>query len=86
MARRFGTVSWAALAVLVVTGIAQVEELGISWTDGTLGLKLALVAIATGLAAVHQFTARRTSPVVRGVIQGLVLVASLAVFAVAVTL
>ena len=86
MARRFGTVSWAAFAIIVMTGIAQVAELGISWSNATLSLKLGLVVLAVALAGVHQVTARRTSHAVRGVIQGLILGVSLAIFAVAVTL
>ena len=86
MARRFGLVSWAAFAVIVVTGIAQVSELAISWSDSTLNLKLGLVVVAVALAGVHQVTARRTSHAMRGVIQGLILGVSIAIFGVAVTL
>ncbi len=86
VARRFGTVSWVALGAAVVTGVWQVTELEISWSDGTLSLKLSLVGVAAAGALVHQLTARRTSPAVRGMIQGLILVVSIAIFGVAVTL
>ncbi len=86
VARRFGVVSWIALGVAVITGVWQVTELDLPWTDGTLNLKLSLVGVAAVLALVHQLTARRTSPAVRGMLQGLILVVSIAVFGVAVTL
>ena len=38
------------------------------------------------LAGIHQLTARRSSPAVRGVIQLLILIVSLAIFAAAVAL
>lgn len=86
MARRFGRVSWVSLVVIVATGVAQVEELDVAWSDGTLSLKLSLVAAVVVLALLHQATARRTTAAVRGIIQGLILGVSIAVFAVAVTL
>ncbi len=86
VARRFGVVSWVALVAAVVTGVWQVIGLAIPWSNGTLNLKLGLVGFAAAAALVHQFSARRTSPAVRGVIQGLILVASIAIFGVAVTL
>ena len=86
MARRFGAVSWGAFTVVVVTGVAQVAELSIPWSDGTLNLKLGLVVVAVALAGVHQVTARRTSHAVRGAIQGVILGLSIAIFGVAVTL
>jgi uncharacterized membrane protein len=86
MARRFGTVSWAAFVVLVASGIARVSDLGISWTEGTLEVKLALVVATFVVALVHQITARRTTPAVRGVVQGLVLGLSVAIFGVAVAM
>lgn len=86
MARRFGSLSWGALVVLVATGVAQVIQLDFSWANTTLNLKLGLVAFTVALAGVHQVTARRTSPGLRGIIQGLILGLSVAIFAVAVTL
>lgn len=85
-ARQFGRVSWAAMAVALATGVAQVELYGWPWTYGRLHAKLGLVALTVVLAAVHQRTASRSSPAVRGVIQLLILLASLAVFAAAVAL
>lgn len=83
-ARRFGVVSWTALAVAVATGIVQVVRLSYPWRS--LEVKLAFVAIAGGLALVHQLTARRSSPAVRGAIQGAILLASIGIFAAAVAL
>ncbi len=86
MARQFGRVSWSALAISVLTGVLQVERLGFDWADGGLTLKLTLVFIAGGLAFFHQLTAKRTSPAVRGIIQAVILVVSIAIFGAAVNL
>jgi putative copper export protein len=86
MARQFGRVSWTAMGVAVVTGVWQVQRLGIDWGASELSLKLGLVVIVIALAAVHQFTARRTSPALRGAIQGVILLVSLGIVAAAVAL
>jgi hypothetical protein len=86
MARGFGRVSWTALTISLLTGTLQVERLGFDWADGALTLKLTLVFLAAGLAYVHQLTARRTSPAVRGIIQAVILVLSIAIFGAAVNL
>jgi putative copper export protein len=85
-ARAFGRLSWVALATAVFTGTLQVERLGFSWTDPALTRKLGLVFIAGSLAFVHQLTARRTTPAIRGMIQGVILVVSIAIFGAAVAL
>lgn len=84
VARQFGRVSWTALAVLVVTGIWQVQRIGLSWTFDRLVLKLTLVGLVAVLALVHQVTARRTSPAVRGALQGVILILSIGIFGAAV--
>ena len=81
MARQFGRVSWAAMALAVASGAWLVSRTGRSWGD--LTLKLTLVAVAIALAAIHQFTARDASPATRGAVQGLILLVSLGIFAVA---
>lgn len=83
-ARRFGVVSWVALAVAITTGVIQVVRLSYPWRS--LEVKLTLVAVAAGLALFHQLTAKRTSPAVRGAIQGLILIASIGIFGAAVAL
>ncbi len=83
-ARRFGALSWSAFGLLVATGIWQVQEIPLKWTYDRLVLKLTLVGIAGGLALVHQLTARRSSPAIRGALQGLILLVSIGVFAAAV--
>jgi putative copper export protein len=83
VARGFGRVSWPAMAVAVTTGSIQASRGG--W-DGPLAVKTVLVGLVIVLAAVHQASARRTSPAVRGALQGVILVVSLAVFAAAVAL
>ena len=82
MARQFGKISWTAMAVAVFTGLWQVDRLDVPWGD--LGWKLTLVGLAVGLALAHQLTARRTSPAVRGILQGVILLVSIAIFAAAV--
>lgn len=85
-ARAFGRLSWTAMAVAVATGLAQVWWLGLPWAYDRLQAKVALVAVAIAIAAGHQLTAARSSPRVRGVVQVLIVVASLAVFGAAVAL
>ena len=72
IARRFGAGSLVALAVLLATGWAMASHFG-HWDDGTLHLKLALVAVAGGLILVHM---RRPQ---EHWIEGLVFVVSLAI-------
>ena len=85
-ARQFGRASWTAMAIALATGVAQVHLKGFSWGAGPLHQKLAVVAVTVGLAAYHQATARRSSPAARGIVQLLILLASLAVFAFAIRL
>lgn len=79
-ARQFGRVSWTAMALALVTGVAQVELLGLPWTMGRLHMKLGMVGLTVLLAGVHQLTARNSSPAARGIVQLLILLASLGVF------
>jgi hypothetical protein len=74
------------MAISVLTGVLQVERLGFDWADGALSFKLTLVLLAAGLAYAHQLTAKRTSPAVRGIIQGVILLLSVGIFAAAVNL
>lgn len=76
VARRFGTISWAALAVQVTTGTLMVLDR--AWT-GALILKLGIVMISAMLAAWHSLVARDQSPKVRGAIQGIILVLALVI-------
>jgi uncharacterized membrane protein len=57
VARSFGWGSLVALAVLIATGAAMAGHLDL-WGDGTLHVKLALVAVAVLLVAVHLRYAR----------------------------
>ena len=52
VARRFGWGSLVALGVLIVTGAAMASHLHL-WSDGTLHVKLALVAVALVLVGLH---------------------------------
>ncbi len=85
-ARQFSRVSWVAMVIALVTGIAQVHMLSMSWGYGRLHVKLGLVLLAVVLAGGHQLTARKSSPAVRGIVQLLILLVSLAIFGAAVSL
>ncbi len=85
-ARQFARLSWTAMLVAIVTGVLQVQLMGFSWSDGALHTKLGLVALVLILAGVHQVTAKRTGPALRGVIQVLIMLVSLCVVAAAVVL
>ncbi len=52
VARRFGWGSLIALGVLIATGAAMASHLDL-WSDGTLQVKLALVAVALVLVGLH---------------------------------
>lgn len=85
-ARQFGKVSWTAMVIALATGVAQVELYGWPWTYGRLHTKLGLVGLTLVLALWHQRTAATSSPKARGVVQLLILLASLGVFGAAVGL
>ena len=83
VARRFAGVSWTAMGVAVLTG----GLMAVDFIDRpALAVKVGLVALTAGLAAWHQFAARNQSARARGVLQGLILVSSLAVVGAAVAL
>ena len=52
IARRFGYGSLVAILVLLATGAAMASHYGL-WDDGTLQLKLALVALTAALVVWH---------------------------------
>jgi uncharacterized membrane protein len=60
--RRYATVSWVALALLVVTGVLNAERRNLAWTrltqheyGRTLHYKLELVGVVIVLTLVHAF-------------------------------
>lgn len=67
LGKRFLTIAWAALAVLIVTGVVNLVYRGATWESVTTGrlftgsfgrilaVKLALVAVVLGLSALHDF-------------------------------
>lgn len=85
-ARQFARVSWVAMAVAIGTGIAQVELLAYRWSYGRLHMKLGLVALAVLIALGHQLTAKKSSPAVRGIVQLVIMLVSLGIFAAAISL
>jgi hypothetical protein len=83
VARQFARISWAAFAIAVLTGgwamIDYLEAPALPW-------KLGFVALAGGLALWHQLGARNQSARTRGILQGMILLASLGIVAAAVAL
>lgn len=86
VARAFAKVSWTAMAIAIPTGLLQVVGMQLPWSYGRLHAKLGIVALTVVLALVHQLTARKSSARARGILQTLILVASLGIFAAAVML
>lgn len=84
LARVFGRVSWAAMAVALLTGFLNYTSLGLGWRR--FELKGALIALSIGLALWHQVTAKRTSPTIRGIGQAVILILAVAIFGAAVVL
>jgi putative copper export protein len=83
MARRFGALSWAAMALAVVTGVAQVFRLDVDLT-APFAIKLILVSLVVALAFAHREIARGASPAVRGAMEAVLLLLSLGILAAAV--
>ncbi len=81
IARRFGWASLGALAVLLVTGSAMASHLDL-FGETALQIKLGLVALALVLVSLHVFAAHGTNHI----LQGLILLDSLAIVLVATTL
>ena len=72
IARRFGYGTLVAIAVLIATGVAMASHYGL-WSDGTLHVKLALVAVVALLVVWHM---RRPS---MHALEGLIFLGSLAI-------
>jgi putative copper export protein len=84
LARRFGVVSWTAMAVAVLAGLRLYTLIGLPWAD--FALKGTLIALSIGVSLFHHFTARRTSPAMRGLQQAIILVLAVGIFGAAVLL
>jgi putative copper export protein len=84
VARRFSVLSWVAFAVAIMTGTWMYTTIGLPWKD--FSTKGTLVVLAGALALVHQFTAKRSSPTVRGLIQLVILLLSIGIYGAAVAL
>ena len=83
-ARRFSLVSWIALGTAVVTGTWMYTDLAQSWSE--FSLKGTLIIIAAVLSLFHQFTAKKSSPAVSGIIQLVIIIVSIGIYGAAVTL
>ncbi len=88
MAQQFGRLSWTAMGVAVVTGVIQIGSRDLGNNDYAVKLlvKLTLVGLAAGLTLFHQLTAKTASPAARGIVQALIMLASLGTVAAAVAL
>ncbi len=85
-ARAFAYVSWTAMVVSILTGLAQIQLLHIRWDYPRLHLKLALVATTILIAFLHQIFAKRLGPASRGMVELVLLVLGLAIIVAAVRL
>ena len=81
IARRYGWASIGALAILLATGSAMASHLDI-WSETAMQLKLGLVTLAIVLVGLHVFAAHGASHL----LQGLILLDSLAIVLVATAL
>jgi putative copper export protein len=74
-ARAWNRIAWPAFAVLVVTGIWNLTEVAFADRSAeyqvTLLVKLLLVALSGGAAAIHSLTASRTVLAVSGALAGI---------------
>lgn len=84
VARMFARVSWVAMGVAIVSGLwlfdfwnLQVSELSLKW--GLIGLSIAI-------ALIHQLTAKRTPPAIRGITQLVIMLLAVGIFIAAVQL
>ncbi|GMQ93254.1 MAG: hypothetical protein BMS9Abin12_0731 [Acidimicrobiia bacterium] len=84
MARRFGVVSWSAMAIAVLAGLRLYMLIGLPWAN--FALKGTLIALSIGFSLFHHLTARRTSPALRGLQQGVILLLAIGIFGAAVVL
>ena len=82
-ARAFARVGWVALAVAVVTGVAQVVILPLPLAYVPLQRKIAAVTVAAVAAGVHQVLAARVSERGRRALEVAVLATTLVVVAAA---
>jgi putative copper export protein len=86
VARQFGRVSWPAMLIAVGTGLYQVVLLHMPWVYGKLHMKMGLVGLTIIISVVHQLTAKRSKPAVRGIVEMVILLLSLGIFWAAVVL
>jgi putative copper export protein len=84
MARTFAWVSWTAMAIAILTGFANYTSLGLAWSR--FSLKGTLIILSIAMALWHQLTARHSSPALRGIGQGVILILAVAIFGAAVVL
>jgi uncharacterized membrane protein len=84
IAQRFGVLSWTALGLLMLTGIAMLL-IGFDLTT-TLTTKIGMVFVAAALAAWHIVSARHQTPRRRGMVQATILLLALVIVGLAINL
>ena len=83
-ARRFGVVSWTAMAVALVSGIWMYTKWTLPWSR--FWLKGTLIAVVIIITLIHQVTAKRSPPAIRGMVEVTILILSIGIFGAAVAL
>jgi len=83
-ARMFSKVSWSAFGVAVIAGTWMYVERGLPWAQ--FSTKGALIVSVGVLTLIHQITAKRSSPAVRGIVQLVIVLLSIGIFGAAVAL
>ncbi len=83
-ARMFSKVSWSAFGIAVIAGTWLYTDSGMPWSQFTT--KGTLVVSVGILTLIHQITAKRSSPAVRGIVQLVIVLLSIGIFGAAVAL
>ena len=84
VARMFARVSWVAMGIAVATGVWLYFFWHLQMSD--LTAKWVLIGLSVSLALVHQLTAKRTPPAIRGIMQLVIMLLAIGIFVAAVQL
>jgi putative copper export protein len=84
VARMFARVSWVAMGVAIVSGLWLFDFWNLQVTD--LSLKWGLIGLSIAIALIHQLTAKRTPPAIRGITQLIIMLLAVGIFIAAVQL
>jgi putative copper export protein len=84
VARMFARVSWVAMGVAIVSGLWLFDFWNLQVSD--LSLKWGLIGLSIAIALIHQLTAKRTPPAIRGITQLVIMLLAVGIFIAAVQL